>query len=137
MPQPHIFFGQPAGGGSGTLANIEQAGVPIVLGAITLNFRTGATVTNGGGGLANVDISGGGFSVVNYHTVTAPELAAKQFNLPSAPGTPALAMVDVIGGSSQQITVGYNIVGVVFSWNGLSLDGIIGVGDVIRTAYNP
>lgn len=84
---------------------------------------------SGGGG-------GSGYSNVDYHTITAPEAAAKAFNLAALPANPALALVDLIDGPAQQIGVDYDITGVVFDWNGLGLDGVLITGDVVRVAYS-
>lgn len=79
----------------------------------------------------------GTLDTVVYHTITAPELAAKQFNLAVAPATLAKVECDVHQGPpALVITVDFNIAGVVFSWGGLGLDGLVQVNTVIRLAYN-
>ena len=40
--------------------NVEEAGTPVVTSISAINFVSGATVADGGGGLANVTITGGG-----------------------------------------------------------------------------
>ncbi|MDX1921457.1 MAG: hypothetical protein SFU25_12080 [Candidatus Caenarcaniphilales bacterium] len=71
-----------------------------------------------------------------FHTVTAPELAAKQFLLPVAPPLPGNVVVDMHRGAPCLLNgVDFNIVGLVFDWNGFGLDGIIKVGDTIRLLY--
>jgi hypothetical protein len=55
-----IATSQPSGGGGGGIITVEQAGTPIVTDATKLNFTSGATVTDGGGGVADIDVTGGG-----------------------------------------------------------------------------
>lgn len=130
-------FSPPAGsgGGGGTAPDIQDEGVLIVPAATFLNFvGPGVTVTPNGAG-ADVAIPGGstGLNFVVEHTVTGPELANKQFNLPAAPATPVFA--DVIGGTALSNGADFTIVGLVFGWNGLGLDGIINEGDVVRIGW--
>lgn len=86
--------------------------------------------------------SGGGptpgvINTVIMHTVTAPELAAKQFNLPTAPPDTSKLIVDVHQGPAALVFGSdYTVAGAVFSWNGLGLDGLIAAGDKIRIVYN-
>jgi hypothetical protein len=51
---------QPGGSGSGTALTVTD-GITTVTNVSTIDF-TGATVSNGGGGTANVLVSGGGFT---------------------------------------------------------------------------
>ena len=142
MPSPRLYLGLgTGGGGSGTLQDVKEGGITIVASATSINFTgAGVSVVNAGGGQADVSIpgggGGGGYSNVDYHQITAPELAAKQFNLSGIPANPALALADVIGGGPQEYLVDYTIVGNVFSWNGLALDGVLIVGDRIRIAFS-
>lgn len=132
-------FSPPAasGGGGGAAPDIQDEGILIVPAATFLNFiGAGVTVTPNGAG-ADVTIPGGGGSTgLNFvveHTVTALELAAKQFNLPAAPASPLFA--DMIGGGPLSNGSDFNVVGLVFDWNGLGLDGIINQGDVVRIGW--
>jgi len=82
----------------------------------------------GGGG------GGSGIDTVEYHTVTAGELAAKQFNLLAAPTS--VDFSDMVGGGPLHEGVDYSLAGVVYDWNGLGLDGVIAEGDIVRIAYD-
>lgn len=73
--------------------------------------------------------------VVEYHTISAPEAAAKQFTLSNTPTIANEALVDIISGCSQIFGVDFTISTNVFDWNGLALDGIIGAGDIVRLNY--
>jgi hypothetical protein len=94
--------------------------------AIARNRFSPPAAAGGGGG-------GNGINTVNYHTVTAGELAAKSFNLSAVPT--GIAISDMIGGGPLEAGVDYNLVGAAFSWNGLGLDGIIAEGDVVRVTF--
>jgi len=72
---------------------------------------------------------------VEYHTISAGEATAKQFNLADSPADPTLALVDIIGGTSQQYSLDFTIAGAVFNWSGLGLDGTLAAGDVVRLWY--
>lgn len=137
MPIPHIFFGNTGGGGggSGTVQNVLDEGAVVVANAVEINFvGPGVTATNAGGGRADVTINTT-TTVPLYHTITAPELAAKQFTLPLAAFSFEIA--DIVDGPILQDTVSYQIIGNQFDWNGKTLDGVIQVGDVVRFVYAP
>lgn len=74
---------------------------------------------------------------LDYHTVTALEIAAKQFALSPAAkvGTEVQAMF--VGGSAIENGVDFNILssGTIFNWNGLGLDGFIEEGNQIQLYY--
>jgi hypothetical protein len=127
-------FQSPGGSGSAFAgSNVKENGVVKATGVSVFDF-VGATVAPGGPGEAIITITPGGSAVSpEYHTVTALELAAKQFNLSSAP---TIQFADVCDGAPLQNAVDYSIAGAIFSWNGLGLDGIIAEGDVIRINHN-
>lgn len=56
--------GAGGGGGAGSPLTVTDGITPVV-NVKTLDFISGATVTNGGGGTANVAIAGGGVSIYN------------------------------------------------------------------------
>lgn len=85
--------------------------------------------TGAGGGSVNGDYT------PEYHTITSGEAIAKSFTLNNTPDDPTEVLVDVINGSSQQIGIDYQIAGDVFSWAGLTLDGLLETGDRIRLIY--
>lgn len=69
-----------------------------------------------------------------YHTVTAAEVAAKQFSLLKDPAGSQVC-IDIIEGTSQQPAIDYAISGRIVSWDGLALDGVIEEGDIVRCIY--
>jgi hypothetical protein len=129
-------FAPPAGGSGGGIAGVvvQDNGAVVVPAATQLNF-IGFTVALGGPGQADITFPGASSEQVEYHTVTALELAAKQFNLGSAPITPANVQADVVDGAVLGFSTDFSVVGSVFSWNGLGLDGVIAEGDVVRLVY--
>ena len=76
-----------------------------------------------------------GTNNVIYHTVTAGEVTAKQFTLPSTPAEPAKVLADMVGGGLLYYSVDFTISGAIFDWNGLTLDGLISASDIIRIQY--
>lgn len=83
----------------------------------------------GGGG-------GGGLSpIVEYRTITGGEETAKQLTLGSAPDTAAYTIVDVIGSGAAHYGVDFSVTGATLSWAGLSFDGQLVAGDVLRVHY--
>lgn len=92
------------------------------------------SVRTGGGGASSV-ITVAGEWKVEYHTVTVAEHTAKQFTMTETPTDANNTLVDILQGSSQQYSVDFTIAGNVLNWNGLGMDGIINIGDVIRLAY--
>lgn len=85
-------------------------------------------VTTGGGG-GSTDVA------VEYHTLSAPEIAAKQFTLADTPETASEVLIDLIGGSSQIFAVDFTVSGSVVDWTGLALDGQVIAGDILRVVY--
>lgn len=130
----------PGGNAGGASLLVEQGGLPVVAGASVLNFTgAGVTVTPGLPGVANIAIPGGGGAALapEYHTITGPELVAREFTLSSIPTT---VWADTVGGSILQYGVDFVVTGNLFQWHvglvGLGLDGIIAVNDVIRVIHN-
>src|SRR5262245_51202487 len=90
--------------------------------------------TSGGGGGPPFP---GTLDTVFYHTVSAPEAAAKQFNLPTVPPDTGKLVVDIHQGPPALLyNVDYTTIGLVFDWNGLGLDGLLAAGDTVRVIYN-
>lgn len=97
--------------------------------AIARNRFSPPAATGGGGG-------GSGLTVVQFQTLDAGMIAAKQFTLPSAPPDVNLVLVDLLDGSpALKRGVHFQISGTTFSWNGLLLDGLLSVGDTFRVAW--
>lgn len=76
-----------------------------------------------------------GTQIVEYHTITAGELTAKQFALSGLPATAAYVVSDQIGGGPLHFSVDFTVIGINWGWNGLALDGLLVAGDVIRLNY--
>lgn len=76
-----------------------------------------------------------GTQIVEYHTITAGELTAKQFTMLGTPATVAYTVSDLISGGALHFSVDFTVIGSNWSWNGLALDGVLAVGDVIRLNY--
>lgn len=74
---------QPTGGGSGSPLTVTDGITPVV-NVTTINFTSGATVTNAGGGQANVALTGGAAISVMVPTGTLDGVN-KVFVFASAP----------------------------------------------------
>lgn len=70
-----------------------------------------------------------------YRTLTALEASNKEIVLLEAPTTPNKTQLDIIGGSSQEYSSDFIVVGNVLSWSGLQLDTTLNEGDRIRVQY--
>lgn len=81
-----------SGGGSGSITVTD--GVTTVTGVTTVDFTSGATVTNGGGGTADVAISGGGSGTVTSVSVAAANGFAGTVANPTT--TPAITLTTSI-----------------------------------------
>ena len=79
--------------------------------------------------------SGNGDWVKVEHTITAGELAAKQFTIVPTPLVPSEVLVHVIDGPVLDFGTDYTISGSTFSWNALAIDGIVEENDKIELAY--
>lgn len=85
---------QPGGSGSGTALTVTDGITPVV-NVSTINFTSGATVTNGGGGQANVAITGGGgtgISVLN--STETPNGILTVFTFAGAAAQPSFLVSD-------------------------------------------
>lgn len=77
-----------------------------------------------------------GVATQYQHTVTAPEIIAKQYSLSPVPTQPASVIVSVIGGGLQYQPNDFTISGLgVLSWSGKNLETLLETGDVIVTQY--
>ena len=73
---------------------------------------------------------------VEKFTLGAGEITAKAVTLASTPTTATLTRLVVINGLEQDYSVDFTISGFNLSWNGLTLDGVLSVGDKIIAIYN-
>lgn len=73
---------------------------------------------------------------IDYYTLGAPDITAKQITLVATPATSADTVLDVIGGTSQHYGIDYSVSGSTLTWNGLGLDGLLANGDVLRVIYD-
>lgn len=74
---------------------------------------------------------------VFYHTMSGPEMAAKQFTLSPTPSDPTKVLCEFVGVTTQVYGVDYTVSGATFDFNGLGLDtdAILTTGDVLRIVY--
>lgn len=84
--------------------------------------------------------SQGGTSVdagifTEYRVITLAEFNAKELTLLNTPTTPDKTQMDIIGGTSQEYSSDFSIIGDVLSWLGLQLELTIHEGDKIRIQY--
>ncbi len=85
---------------------------------------------SGGGG------GGGGSNVkIEYRTLTSGEVLAKQIVLSNTPSLATEVALDLVSGSAQFYGTDFTVSGVILSWNGLSLDGLLAAGDQLRVFY--
>ena len=73
--------------------------------------------------------------IVEVRTITAGEEAAKEIILTQVPVDINKVTLDVIGGTSQQIGLDFNVVGSVLTWNGFALETALEAGDKLRIIY--
>jgi hypothetical protein len=84
-------------------------------------------------------ITGGGSGSpveIEVRTITIGESAAKQLTLGAAPGNPGEVLLNIAGAPTQIYGTDYTVSGLVLSWTGLALDGILSTGDKITIIYN-
>jgi len=86
---------------------------------------------------AALDQLSGRRTIVEYHTITAPELAAKQFTLSKNPLSLTNVAMHANGGSLLVNGVAFQVVAPnIIDWNGFTLDGFIMVGDKFELIYD-
>lgn len=73
---------------------------------------------------------------VNKITLNAGQIAAKSVTLTNSPVTPSLTRLVVIGGVEQDYGLDFTVSGSTLSWTGLTLDGVLEVGDKLVIVYN-
>lgn len=96
-------------GGGGSPLTVTDGITPVV-NVTTIDFTTGAVVSNGGAGIANVAISGSGGSTVFNDTVSGSINGTnKIFTVPNTITSP---IVLFLANSSYQATVDYAVTGV-------------------------
>jgi hypothetical protein len=76
-----------------------------------------------------------GVQQVEYRTISAGEITAKQLTLAFTPALAGKTMVDVIGGSAQHYGVDFIVSSNVLDWDGLGLEFELNANDVIRINY--
>lgn len=72
---------------------------------------------------------------VVYHTLNGGEITAKQITLLITPAVANKVIVDIVEGVPQEYAVDYTVSSNILSWNGLGLDGVLDIGDVLRIQY--
>lgn len=73
---------------------------------------------------------------VDYYTLDAGEVTAKEIELSGSPTQPTRVLLDIAdGGGSRTYLLDYTVSGNVLSWNGLRLDGLLEEGDELRVVW--
>jgi hypothetical protein len=72
---------------------------------------------------------------VEYVTLSGTDIANKYITLAHEPYSDSKTVLDVIGGPSQAYGTDFTVSGTIFSWAGLSLDGVLEAGDKLRITY--
>jgi hypothetical protein len=91
--------------------------------------------TDGAGVLSWVQGGVGTTPNVEYITLSAGDITAKQVPLAAAPYSAAKTILDVIAGGPQLYSTDYTVSAAVLDWTGLGLDGVLIAGDVLRVVY--
>lgn len=73
--------------------------------------------------------------VVEVRIITAGEESAKQLVLTEVPTDPEKVTLDLIGGTSQQKNLDFDVLGSILTWNGFALETVIEEGDKLRIIY--
>jgi hypothetical protein len=88
----------------------------------------------------NLDLTEAGsttgfLSKTEYRTISAGEITAKGLVLTQLPSSPTEVSFDFIHGTSQNYGTDFIVTGTLVDWTGLSLDGFISAGDLVRITY--
>jgi len=86
-------------------------------------------------GTPSVSAAPSGTLVVEYYTLLAGDITAKEITLPSSPSDATKVLLDVIGGSAQEYGVDYTVSGTTLSWDTLGLDGVLIANNRLRYWY--
>jgi len=76
-----------------------------------------------------------GTNNVFYTTISAQNITDKYCTLSSTPSEPTKVLADVVGGTTLEFGLDFSVSGDLFEWDGLVLDGLIEIGDIIRVQY--
>jgi hypothetical protein len=68
------------------------------------------------------------------YIITNTDLVTKSIPLPTTPSSPTSAKLTWLG-VQQYFGPDFDIVGAAISWNGLGLDGLIELGDIVEVYY--
>lgn len=72
---------------------------------------------------------------VPYFTLSSTDISNGYITLAATPAVPAKTMLDVIGGTSQEYGVDFQVVGAQLQWTGMGLDGVLIAGDKLRVHF--
>jgi hypothetical protein len=72
---------------------------------------------------------------VEYITVNSSQITAKEIQLSNTPIVSNKVVLDIVGGTSQEYSVDFVVIGDKLNWSGYNLDGVIVSGDVLRVIY--
>ena len=100
------LFRQVWGGGTGGAIDVYQGGILVKAGASKLNFASGATVTDGGVGQADVAVTGGGGGEDFTATCLAGVAVTQIVYLTGAPG-PAVAVALAVHPGGAYPAIGF------------------------------
>jgi len=76
-----------------------------------------------------------GVEYVEYPSLSAGDITAKEITLAALPATASKVKLDLIGGTAQIYGDDFLVSSSILSWNGLGLDGVLIAGDRLRIAY--
>jgi hypothetical protein len=76
-----------------------------------------------------------GGAQVEWVTLSAPQVAAKQITLSGSPTYPNRVQVLFAGGPAQAYGVDYTVSGLVLSWSGLGMETLVEAGDTLIIEY--
>jgi hypothetical protein len=72
---------------------------------------------------------------VEYRTITAGEASNKELTLIESPKSASEVMLDIISGGPMFYGSDFSVLGLVLTWDGLGLDGLLASGDRVRIVY--
>lgn len=76
-----------------------------------------------------------GTKEVEYITINSSHITAKEVQLANTPIVANKTILDIIGGTAQEYSVDFVVIGDKLNWSGYNLDGVIVSGDVLRVIY--
>jgi hypothetical protein len=119
-----------SGSGVATYANFAALPTSAVDGTLAVTLDTHELYVFNAGIVTWEIVSGaGGYNPRPVITLNSTDIANKYYDLVVTPSFPSLTRLQVIGGSEQVYGTDFTISGTLLSWNGLTLDGVLEIGD--------